>query len=107
MPYATYRFNKIIAAETIRFIVTVAIVVYKGLKLVVYRMLTKTVDGSDENLLLYYPLNGKKRNLETGEITEDETMLWDFSNNAKHLPLPSGAKFDDNDGKGFMFPLVD
>lgn len=67
----------------------------------------KTVDGSDENLLLYYPLNGKKRNLETGEITEDETMLWDFSNNAKHLPLPSEAKFDDNDGKGFMFPLVD
>lgn len=42
MPYATYRFNKIIAAETIRFIVTVAIVVYKGLKLVVYRMLTFT-----------------------------------------------------------------
>ena len=43
MPYATYRFNKIIAAETIRFIVTVAIVVYKGLKLVVYRMLTNSV----------------------------------------------------------------
>ncbi len=36
-----------------------------------------------------------------------QTMLWDFSNNAKHLPLPSKAKFDDNDGKGFMFPLVD
>ena len=46
MPYATYRFNKIIAAETIRFIVTVAIVVYKGLKLVVYRMLT--VDQQNE-----------------------------------------------------------
>lgn len=44
MPYATYRFNKIIAAETIRFIVTVAIVVYKGLKLVVYRMLTIALD---------------------------------------------------------------
>ena len=44
MPYATYRFNKIIAAETIRFIVTVAIVVYKGLKLVVYRMLTAIAD---------------------------------------------------------------
>lgn len=43
MPYATYRFNKIIAAETIRFIVTVAIVVYKGLKLVVYRMLTHKI----------------------------------------------------------------
>ena len=40
MPYATYRFNKIIATATIRFIVTVAIVVYKGSKLVVYRMLT-------------------------------------------------------------------
>ena len=45
MPYATYRFNKIIAAETIRFIVTVAIVVYKGLKLVVYRMLTEDVQS--------------------------------------------------------------
>ena len=47
MPYATYRFNKIIAAETIRFIVTVAIVVYKGLKLVVYRMLTFVVTNFD------------------------------------------------------------
>ena len=37
---ATYRFNKTIATATIRFIVTVAIVVYKGSKLVVYRMLT-------------------------------------------------------------------
>ena len=46
MPYATYRFNKIIAAETIRFIVTVAIVVYKGLKLVVYRMLTITIGNN-------------------------------------------------------------
>lgn len=67
----------------------------------------KMVDGNDENLLLYYPLNGKKRNIETGEITEDESMLWDWSNNAKHLPKSSGAKFDDNDGKGFIFPLVD
>ena len=48
MPYATYRFNKIIAAETIRFIVTVAIVVYKGLKLVVYRMLTKRLSQNRE-----------------------------------------------------------
>ena len=40
MPYATYRFNKIIAADTIRFIVTVAIVVYKGLIPVVGRILT-------------------------------------------------------------------
>ena len=34
-----------IATVTIRFIVTVAIVVYKGLKLVVYRMLTKKIPG--------------------------------------------------------------
>ena len=40
MPYATYRFNKTIAADTIRFIVTVAIVVYKGLIPVVGRILT-------------------------------------------------------------------
>ena len=43
MPYATYRFNKIIAADTIRFIVTVAIVVYKGLIPVVGRILTKEI----------------------------------------------------------------
>ena len=53
MPYATYRFNKIIAAETIRFIVTVAIVVYKGLKLVVYRMLTKFFSDADEKRWLF------------------------------------------------------
>ena len=51
MPYATYRFNKIIAAETIRFIVTVAIVVYKGLKLVVYRMLTVVPEKELQNIL--------------------------------------------------------
>lgn len=67
----------------------------------------KMVNGNDENLLLYYPLNGKKRNMETGEITEDETMLWDWSNNAKHLPMPERALFDDNGGKGFIFPLTD
>ena len=52
MPYATYRFNKIIAAETIRFIVTVAIVVYKGLKLVVYRMLTSNDHVAGDDLRL-------------------------------------------------------
>lgn len=67
----------------------------------------KMVNGNDENLLLYYPLNGKKRNMETGEIIEDETMLWDWSNNAKHLPMPERALFDDNGGKGFIFPLTD
>ena len=58
MPYATYRFNKIIAAETIRFIVTVAIVVYKGLKLVVYRMLTKKAlrHGKTAGLILSFQI---------------------------------------------------
>lgn len=55
MPYATYRFNKIIAAETIRFIVTVAIVVYKGLKLVVYRMLTPHVRNQCKKYILVNP----------------------------------------------------
>lgn len=65
----------------------------------------KMVDGNDDNLLLYYPLNGKKRNIETGEITEDETQLWDWSKNGKHLPKPSNAVFDNNNGEGFIFPL--
>ena len=34
-------------------------------------------------------------------------MLWDWSNNEKHLKMAPGAKFDNNDGKGFVFPLVD
>ena len=59
MPYATYRFNKIIAAETIRFIVTVAIVVYKGLKLVVYRMLTEKLN-SFANFFEKYSSYGNK-----------------------------------------------
>ena len=63
MPYATYRFNKIIATETIRFIVTVAIVVYKGLKLVVYRMLTFI--NYNRKLRLYFMLHD--RNVEMGE----------------------------------------
>lgn len=60
MPYATYRFNKIIAAETIRFIVTVAIVVYKGLKLVVYRMLTHILRDFLNKLYKYLFLHMKK-----------------------------------------------
>lgn len=42
---ATYRFNKITATATIRFIVTVAIIVYKGSIPVVYRILTVNNDG--------------------------------------------------------------
>ena len=49
---ATYKFNKRIATATIRFIVTVAIVVYKGLILVVYRMLTFQIYSYLSKLLL-------------------------------------------------------
>ena len=62
MPYATYRFNKIIAAETIRFIVTVAIVVYKGLKLVVYRMLTPFVFSVKKDNLIMTKIHFKEYN---------------------------------------------
>ena len=65
----------------------------------------KMVDASDKDLLLYYPLNGKKRNAETGEIVEDETMFWDWSNSQQHLPLAKNAYFDNNNGQGFTFPV--
>lgn len=65
----------------------------------------KLVDANDDNLLLYYPLNGKKRNVETGEITEDESMLWDWSKSQKHLSMPSGAKFVNNGSEPFIFPI--
>ena len=64
----------------------------------------KMVDPADENLLLYYPLNGKKRDAETGEIVVDESKFWDWSNSKQHLPLANGSYFDDNKGKGFTFP---
>ena len=72
MPYATYRFNKIIAAETIRFIVTVAIVVYKGLKLVVYRMLTYETHLIKNRDLVY--IGGKSRG---GTILPDSTIFYE------------------------------
>lgn len=36
----------------------------------------KMVNPDEKGLLLYYPCNGLKRNHETGEITEDDTMIW-------------------------------
>lgn len=64
----------------------------------------KMVDYNDENLLLYYPMNGKKYDHATGLITEDETQIWDWSKSGKNLPMVSGASFDNNGGKGFIFP---
>ena len=39
-----------------------------------------------------------------GTIEEDETMVWDWSNGAHHLPMPNGAFYDDNGGNMFVFP---
>lgn len=65
------------------------------------------VNPDDDNILLYYPLNGKKRDSATGTIIEDETMLWDWSKNGKNLPKPSSYTFDDNKGDGFIFPPLE
>lgn len=58
------------------------------------------VNPDDDNLLLYYPLNGKKR-----DGTEDETKIWDWSKSGKDLPMPARAAYDDNGGNGYIFPL--
>ena len=67
----------------------------------------KMADYDDPNLLVYYPMNGKKLDRESGNtIVEDETKIWDWSKNQKHLNLPSGAKFmNDANGQPFVFPL--
>lgn len=66
----------------------------------------KLVDASDENLLLYYPMNGMKRDPNTGKITMDETKVWDWSKSQKHLDMPNKAKYVDNNGKPFVFPVL-
>lgn len=64
----------------------------------------KTVHPDSKGLLLYYPGNGKKFDRESGKVVEDETKIWDWSKNEKHLNRPSGASFDNNGGEGFVFP---
>lgn len=67
----------------------------------------KMVNPDDDNLLLYYPMNGKKLDRTTGEIIEDESMIWDWSKNQKDLKMPSGAAFVNQDnGEGFIFPPI-
>lgn len=69
------------------------------------------VNPDEKGLLLYYPCNGKKRNLETGEITEDETMIWNWASyydgDKSKLNLPKEGVFDDNGGELYTFPLQD
>ncbi|GJQ04984.1 DUF1735 and LamG domain-containing protein [Capnocytophaga canimorsus] len=56
-----------------------------------------------EGLLFYYPMNGKKYDHETGEITEDESKIWDWSSSKAHLTKPNNSNFDDNKGKNYIF----
>ena len=66
------------------------------------------VNPDEKGLLLYYPCNGKKRNLETGEITEDATKIWNwatyYNGDKDNLNLPMTGRFDDNGGEMFVFP---
>ncbi len=73
----------------------------------------KKVNPDEKGLLLYYPCNGKKRNFDNGEITDDETMLWNWASyysgdkNALNLEMKGDASFDDNNGELYTFPLQD
>ena len=68
----------------------------------------KIVNPDEKGLLLYYPCNGLKLNHETGEITEDDTMIWNwatyYNGDKDNLNLPMKGRFDDNGGKMFVFP---
>lgn len=64
----------------------------------------KTINPKSADLLFYYPLNGKKYDQATGVITEDESKIWDWSVTGAHLPVPSHARFDDNNGDNHIFP---
>lgn len=68
----------------------------------------KMVNPDEKGLLLYYPCNGQKRDLVTGEITEDATKIWNwatyYSGDKNNLNLPMTGKFDDNNGEMFVFP---
>lgn len=66
----------------------------------------KTADYTDPNLVIYYPLNGKKYNPETKEITEDDTKIWDWTKGGRHIDITNGAKFVNQDnGSSWVFPL--
>lgn len=70
----------------------------------------KMVNPTEKGLLLYYPCNGKKRNHETGQISDDETKLWNwatyYTGDKSLLDLPlKGSKFDNNNGELYTFPL--
>ncbi|MEG1402236.1 DUF1735 domain-containing protein [Bacteroides sp.] len=64
----------------------------------------KMVNPDDENLIAYFPMNGKKRDRATNTIMPDETQIWDWSKNEHHLQLPNNSSFDGGKDGGFVFP---
>lgn len=66
----------------------------------------KTANYNDPSLFLYYPLNGKKLDRTTGQITDDESKIWDWSASGMHLDKPSGFSFqNDSNGDPYVFPV--
>ena len=60
------------------------------------------------DLLFYLPLNGKKKEPYTKQVTDDETFLWDWSAyGGLNMPIPEGATFDNYRGMGYAFPNND
>ena len=60
------------------------------------------------DLLFYLPLNGKKKEPYTKQVTDDETFLWDWSAyGGLNMPIPAGATFDNYRGMGYAFPNND
>lgn len=64
----------------------------------------KMVNPDDDNLLVYFPMNGQKKDREKGVIVVDETKLWDWSKGEHHLELPNRGLFDGGKEGGFVFP---
>ncbi|GJH40963.1 hypothetical protein RCZ04_15130 [Capnocytophaga sp. HP1101] len=56
------------------------------------------------DLLLYYPLNGKRYDKTSNAIIDDETKLWDWSATGTLIELPTGTTFDNGTGYGIVFP---
>lgn len=67
----------------------------------------KMADPTDETLVSYYPMNGKKYDHATGTITDDETAIWDWAKGAHHFTNLQGATFVQDGDKLFRFPVAE
>nr|WP_314289487.1 DUF1735 and LamG domain-containing protein [uncultured Capnocytophaga sp.] len=61
--------------------------------------------SEDKDLQVYLPLNGKKRDISSKAITNDENRLWNWTSYwESDIVLPTGAIFDNYRGGGYRFP---